>query len=47
MSSEELKKKEERDRKRALRDEAFRQKESAAGQAYYLKIQKELSGSAD
>ncbi len=47
MSSEELKKKEERDRKRALRDEAFWQKESAAGQAYYLKIQKELSGSAD
>lgn len=47
MSSEELKKKEERDRKRALRDEAFWQKESAAGQAYYLKIQKELSGWAD
>lgn len=47
MSSEELKKKEERDRKHALRDEAFWQKESAAGQAYYLKIQKELSGSAD
>lgn len=47
MSSEELKKKEERDRKSALRDEAFWQKESAAGQAYYLKIQKELSGSAD
>lgn len=47
MSSEELKKKEERDRKHALRDEAFWQKESVAGQAYYLKIQKELSGSAD
>ena len=47
MSSEELKKKEERNRKRALRDEAFWQKESAAGQAYYLKIQKELSGWAD
>lgn len=47
MTSEQLAKKEAREKVRAERDEAFWQKESAAGEVYYKKIQAELTRAID
>lgn len=43
LTPEQKARKEERDKKRAERDEAFWQKEKVAGEAYYQKIQAELA----
>lgn len=47
LTAEELSKKEAKDKARAEREEAFWQKESAAGEIYYKKIQTELTRTID